>query len=78
VRPASLRPGSCADRAVLLWSPPEIIGATHARKETGMAKATAKKKTKAVRDLAAKKQVKGGLRRTGDPCDGGEVARKLS
>jgi hypothetical protein len=26
--------------------------------------------------LAAKKQVKGGLRRTGDPCDGGEVAGK--
>jgi hypothetical protein len=42
----------------------------------------AKKKKKArVRDLGARKQVKGGLKlqRTGDPCDGGEVtARKLS
>ncbi|HXD96463.1 MAG TPA: hypothetical protein VN646_07965 [Candidatus Acidoferrum sp.] len=44
--------------------------------------AKAKKKAKKVRDLAAKKQVKGGLSklaRSGDPCDGGEVtARKLS
>jgi hypothetical protein len=43
--------------------------------------AKAKKKKAKVRDLAAKKQVKGGLSklRTGDPCDGGEVtARKLS
>jgi hypothetical protein len=42
--------------------------------------AKAKKKAKKVRDLAAKKQVKGGmskLRRSGDPCEGGEVARKL-
>ena len=31
-------------------------------------KATSKSK---VRDLKPRKQVKGGLRRTGDPCDGG-------
>lgn len=43
-----------------------------------MAKAKKKKKAK-VRDLGAKKQVKGGIKRSGDPCDGGEVtARKLS
>ena len=42
-----------------------------------MAKAKAKAKKKAkVRDLSAKKQVKGGLRRTGDPCDGGEVTSR--
>jgi hypothetical protein len=38
-------------------------------------------KAKKVRDLTAKKQVKGGLSklRTSDPCEGGEVtARKLS
>ncbi len=43
--------------------------------------AKAKKKKAKVRDLGAKKQVKGGskLQRAGDPCDGGEVtARKLS
>ena len=41
--------------------------------------AKAKKKKAKVRDLAAKKQVKGGLKRSGDPCDGGEVtARRLS
>jgi hypothetical protein len=43
--------------------------------------AKAKKKKAKVRDLGAKKQVKGGgkLQRPGDPCDGGEVtARKLS
>jgi hypothetical protein len=43
--------------------------------------AKAKKKKAKVRDLGAKKQVKGGskLQRWGDPCDGGEVtARKLS
>ncbi len=39
------------------------------------AKVKAKKKAK-VRDLSAKKQVKGGLRRTGDPCDGGEVTSR--
>jgi hypothetical protein len=40
--------------------------------------AKAKKKKAKVRDLSARKQVKGGLktRRTGDPCDGGEVARR--
>jgi hypothetical protein len=27
------------------------------------------------RDLKPRKQVKGGLRRTGDPCDGGEIRR---
>jgi hypothetical protein len=49
-----------------------------------MAKAKAKKKkgkTK-VRDLSARKKVKGlsklGGRRTGDPCDGGEIASKIS
>lgn len=40
----------------------------------------AKKKktaTKAkVRDLKPKRQVKGGLARTGDPCDGGEIIRR--
>jgi hypothetical protein len=39
--------------------------------------ATKKKTTKAkVRDLKPRKQVKGGLRRTGDPCDGGEITRR--
>jgi hypothetical protein len=54
-------------------------------REPGSAKgavmAKAKKKKAKVRDLGAKKQVKGGakLQRSGDPCDGGEVtARKLS
>jgi hypothetical protein len=42
-----------------------------------MAKAKKKKKAK-VRDLSAKKQVKGGRRLSEDPCAGGEVtARKL-
>jgi hypothetical protein len=38
-----------------------------------------KKKTAArakVRDLKPKKQVKGGLIRRSDPCEGGEIARK--
>ncbi len=41
--------------------------------------AKAKKKKAKVRDLSAKKQVKGGrkLQRSEDPCAGGEVARKL-
>ena len=41
--------------------------------------AKAKKKKAKVRDLGAKKQVKGGskLQRSEDPCAGGEVARKL-
>jgi hypothetical protein len=45
-----------------------------------MAKAPKKQARGKMRDLAARKQVKGGLSklRTGDPCDGGEVrARKL-
>ena len=33
-------------------------------------KATTKAK---VRDLKPRKQVKGGVKRTGDPCDGGEI-----
>ena len=43
------------------------------------AKKTKKGKTK-VRDLKARKPVKGGLgvRRTGDPCDGGEIASRIS
>jgi hypothetical protein len=41
-----------------------------------MAKAKTKKKKGAkVRDLRARKQVKGGVRRTEDPCMGGEVTR---
>ena len=41
--------------------------------------AKAKKKKAKVRDLSAKKQVKGGMKRSADPCEGGEVtARKLS
>jgi len=42
--------------------------------------AKAKKKKARMRDLGAKKQVKGGskLQRPSDPCGGGEVARKLS
>ena len=45
-----------------------------------MPKAKKKAKKARVRDLGARKQVKGGgkVQRTGDPCDGGEVARKLS
>jgi hypothetical protein len=46
-----------------------------------MPKAKKKAKKARVRDLGARKQVKGGtkLQRTGDPCDGGEVtARKMS
>jgi hypothetical protein len=45
-------------------------------KEEAMAKAkTKKKKSAKVRDLRARKQVKGGARRTEDPCMGGEVTR---
>jgi hypothetical protein len=40
--------------------------------------AKAKRKKAKVRDLKARKQVKGGAKirtsRTGDPCDGGEVS----
>jgi hypothetical protein len=47
-----------------------------------MAKAKKKKGKTKVRDLSARKQVKDGLsklggRRTGDPCDGGEIASKI-
>jgi hypothetical protein len=45
-----------------------------------MAKAKKKKAKAKVRDLGARKQVKGGLSkfaRSGDPCEGGEVSRKI-
>jgi hypothetical protein len=46
-----------------------------------MAKAKKKKAKAKVRDLGARKQVKGGLsklgRRSGDPCEGGEIASKI-
>jgi hypothetical protein len=39
-----------------------------------MAKKTKKKATKAkARDLKPRKSVKGGLARTSDPCEGGEI-----
>jgi len=40
----------------------------------------AKKKKKSaakVRTLKSRKVVKGGLRKTGDPCEGGEIARRI-
>ena len=45
-----------------------------------MAKAKKKKAKTKVRDLGARKQVKGGLSklsRSGDPCEGGEISRKI-
>jgi hypothetical protein len=39
-------------------------------------KKAAKKKSAKVRDLRPRKQVKGGLRRTEDPCAGGEISRR--
>jgi hypothetical protein len=45
-----------------------------------MAKAKAKKKKAKVRDLGARKQVKGGglgkFDRSSDPCEGGEISKK--
>lgn len=42
-----------------------------------MAKKKKKTATRAkVRDLKPRKQVKGGLARTGDPCDGGEIRKR--
>jgi hypothetical protein len=47
-----------------------------------MAKAKKAKKKSKVRDLKPRKMVKGGNkfgggRRTGDPCDGGEIVGKM-
>jgi hypothetical protein len=54
-------------------------GLAHRRLEQGE-RAMAKKKkatTKSkVRDLKPRKQVKGGLRRIEDPCQGGEIFRR--
>lgn len=67
----------------MVFSAAERIHARAARysvgpdpEEASMAKkkkATTKAK---VRDLKPRKQVKGGARRTGDPCDGGEIYRR--
>jgi hypothetical protein len=51
--------------------------AVEAGEERTMAKATKRKAKAKVRDLKPRKQVKGGRRRTEDPCAGGEVSRRF-